>query len=97
MRLILWASCDIGRTCKTGPPSDPPRQAPGRGSATEAAGFISAVLDYETTMDQNLRPEQFTIQKEERNKLMGAQIITVDQSYNPGVVSGEVQGLGIRV
>ena len=64
------------------------RQAPGRGSATEAASSISAVLNSESVLDPTLRPEEFTLAKEQRTKDRGAEIITVDQSYNPGTRPG---------
>ncbi|GAX77168.1 hypothetical protein CEUSTIGMA_g4613.t1 [Chlamydomonas eustigma] len=59
-------------------------QAPGRGSAIQAEPSLASVLRSDSNLDANLRPEEFTLQKEERMKQMGAQIITVDQTYNPG-------------
>ena len=63
-------------------------QAPGRGSASEAASSIAAVLSSETVLDPTMRAEEFTLAKEQRTKNMGAEIITVDQSYNPGTRPG---------
>eukprot|EP01025_Chloroclados_australasicus_P036251 TRINITY_DN3691_c0_g1_i1.p1 TRINITY_DN3691_c0_g1~~TRINITY_DN3691_c0_g1_i1.p1 ORF type:complete len:450 (-),score=35.71 TRINITY_DN3691_c0_g1_i1:266-1486(-) len=38
-------------------------------------------------LDKNLRAEQFTIQKEERRKKLGAEIISIDKSYKPKVAT----------
>jgi hypothetical protein len=59
-------------------------QAPGRGSAVQAEPSLASVLKADSVIDTNLRAEEFTLQKEERMKQMGAQIITVDLSYKPG-------------
>jgi hypothetical protein len=40
-------------------------------------------------LDPSLRPEEFTRQKEERQKAMGVDIITVDPNYRPEGVSAE--------
>eukprot|EP01023_Acetabularia_acetabulum_P021889 TRINITY_DN2162_c0_g1_i2.p1 TRINITY_DN2162_c0_g1~~TRINITY_DN2162_c0_g1_i2.p1 ORF type:complete len:385 (+),score=62.90 TRINITY_DN2162_c0_g1_i2:47-1201(+) len=36
-------------------------------------------------IDKSLRPEQFTLQKEEKRKQLGAEIISVDKNYKPKV------------
>jgi hypothetical protein len=53
-------------------------KAPGRGSATEAAGSIAAVLSSgpDPAVDPSMRAEEFTLAKEQRTKDLGAEIIT---------------------
>jgi hypothetical protein len=55
-------------------------QAPGRGSATEAAAALAAVLNREDTLDKSMRAEEFTQAQVERQKQIGAEIL--EGSYN---------------
>ena len=76
-------------------------QTPGKGSAYEPAAALAGVLqdgglgpDGEAALDPNMRMEEFTVLKEERMRRMGAEIITVDPSYNPGASYTPLPGAG---
>ncbi|GBF88088.1 hypothetical protein Rsub_00800 [Raphidocelis subcapitata] len=58
-------------------------QAPGRGSATEMASWMAGVYSEESGkltegLSPDLRPEEFTLAREERARAMGADIIRKD-------------------
>ena len=58
-------------------------QAPARGSATQMAAWMAGVYSGDSGrladgLSADLRPEEFTLAKEERVRQMGADIITVD-------------------
>ena len=63
--------------------------ATGRGSETTVADFLKKALEQpESSLSQGLASgrinmEQYTAAREERQKQLGAEIISADQSYNP--------------
>ncbi len=69
------------------PPSvDARTRGTGSGSADQAANFLQVVQNPSIAdrLDPNLRPEQFTIQREALRREQEVEIITVDQNYNAG-------------
>lgn len=55
------------------------------GSADDAASFLKVLQDPSLAVDPNLRPEQFTLQREALRRAQAAEIITVDQDYDAGL------------
>lgn len=95
-QLNAWARCPTikhahlpsvpGSSCleHAGPTRFPPTAPP------PAPALVAPLPSHtDTAVDPSLRPEEFTRQKEERQKAMGVDIITVDPNYRPEGASAE--------
>jgi len=75
-------------------------QAPGRGSAYTAAASLASVLDPESAQNKltegldgrTMRAEEYTALKEARLRAQGAEILTVDPTYNPLAGNTDAEG-----
>lgn len=59
------------------------REAALSGNAEEAASYLKKVMSNTKSEDANLRPEQFTLKRDEEMKQKGVEFISNEKGYNP--------------
>ena len=59
------------------------REAALSGNAEEAASYLKRIMTKEKRDDADLRPEQFTLKRDEEIRAQGVDFISSDKGYNP--------------